>query len=209
MIGGYAVAAYGPPRYSEDLDFVVPDAALPSIHDWLEAEKFASTAIPKEFQQNYGGRTERWIKADVTIDLLPGHVRDREAQVDLPEPWISVNPKIGRLVLLEGRTQKDVPVVRTEALWALKLQAGRLQDIADLFAIYDAPVDLEETRRAFEGVWCENLKTKLESVRVSVGTDKTYWDVLSQRRLGSPTLAKNRKAWERFVRRVGAAIPRP
>ncbi|MHB1708063.1 MAG: hypothetical protein ACYCT2_01115 [Thermoplasmataceae archaeon] len=34
LIGGYAIAAYGRPRYSDDVDIVIPKAALGKLKDF-------------------------------------------------------------------------------------------------------------------------------------------------------------------------------
>ena len=35
VIGGYAIAAYGAPRYSDDVDFVIPEDARGASEAWL------------------------------------------------------------------------------------------------------------------------------------------------------------------------------
>lgn len=48
-------------------------------------EKFTRNDLPPDLEQNYAGKAFRYEHAGVTIDLLPGVVRNREADVDVPE----------------------------------------------------------------------------------------------------------------------------
>lgn len=207
IIGGYSVAAYGPPRYSDDLDVVVPASALEPLMNWLADKKFEKERVPDDLIQNYTGKVGRWRRDGITLDILPGAVRDREAQIDIPESWISRDARISRLLLIDASTRKEIPIVRPEALWALKLQAGRLRDLGDLFAIQDEPVDLDEVNTLFGGLWCEPLQRKLQAVWTSLDQEKTYRDTLSIQSRGSPRHKKNLQQWERFKRKVTRAIP--
>lgn len=92
IIGGYAVAAYGPPRYSDDLDIVLPVSALEPTLQWLSDQSFEEVNVPVDFVQNYTGKVGRWRRDDVTIDVLPGVVRDRNANVDIPEACYERSP---------------------------------------------------------------------------------------------------------------------
>ncbi len=207
IIGGYAVAAYGPPRYSDDLDIVLPVSALEGALQWLSDQGFEEVNVPVDFVQNYTGKVGRWRRDDVTIDVLPGVVRDRNAKVDIPETWITKNPRRMRLVLLDAATHSEVPIARPEAIWALKLQAGRLRDIGDLIAIQQEPVDLEEVRDLFAALWTPSLADKLHFVATSLQDDKVYHDTLSIRKRGSPRRKDNRTDWQVFTQRVKDVIP--
>lgn len=208
LIGGYAVAAYGAPRYSDDLDVVVPVDALGPLVEWLIREEgFRAVQVPEDLMQNYAGKVGRWANDDLTVDLLPGVVRDREALVDIPEHWLTKDPVRERLVLIDTSTRTPVPVVRREAFWALKLQAGRSRDLGDLLSIGARDTDLAQVRNLYAELWCDSLAAKLGRVQASLDDEKTYRDSLSQRLLGSPLLPRNRDAWERLRRNVAACIP--
>lgn len=112
-----------------------------------------------------------------------------------------------RLVLLDAATQSEVPIARPEAIWALKLQAGRLRDIGDLIAIQQEPVDLEEVRNLFAALWTPSLADKLHRVATSLQDEKVYHDTLSIRKRGSPRRKDNRTDWQIFSQRVKDAIP--
>jgi len=209
IIGGYVNAAYGKPRYSNDVDFVLPVKNLGAHLKWLHGQKppFVDERIPPDLEQNYAGRTARLVQGDVTLDLLPGGVMDREAKVLIPEHWIAQKPRKQRLLLLDSSTKIEVRICRPEAFWALKLQAGRKQDLGDLMGIVDQPVDFSEVRELFVSLSTPALARKLAAVRTSLDNPKILHDVLSVRMAGSPTKPTNQRDWERFKAMVYKAIP--
>lgn len=207
LVGGYAVSAYGPPRYSVDLDVAIDSENKAALDDWLQAEGFR---IEKRWRSRAGASSAevcRWQRGLVTIDLLSGAVRDREAAVDVPVSWVVREPRMVRLVLLSSSTVGSFPVCRPAALWALKLQAGRPQDLSDLFVIADVPAPLDEVRALFERLWCASLRRKLERVQRDLGEQRVFEDACSRRSLGAPSAARNRRAWEIFRGRVASVIP--
>jgi hypothetical protein len=206
VIGGYAATAYGPPRYSTDVDIVIPWASVGLIRSWLQEEGFALEKHSIPNPQNYEGQVERYVREPITLDLLAGAVRNREAKVDVPEAWISRSPRRMKVETLSGRTARAIPVARPEAIWALKLQAGRDTDLSDLFAISGQPIDIEEVTKLFTELATDSLRAKLGSVLTALRAPKLYEDSLSRRQLGRPTDPANRRLWGRFVRQVETAV---
>ena len=202
VIGGHAVCAYGPPRYSVDVDVVIPYASALAIRSWLRERKFRLERHSTPNPQNYEGQVDRFRAGGVTLDLLAGAVRDRDAQVDLPEAWISLRPRRLRLEMIASRSGTAIPVARPEALWALKLQSGRDSDLSDLFAIAEEPVDTNEVRQVFLSVRSGPLVAKLQGVRKKLDGERLYVDSLSRRELGKPSDRENRRKWSRFVAQV-------
>ncbi|HEX9816754.1 MAG TPA: hypothetical protein VGB18_07225, partial [Candidatus Thermoplasmatota archaeon] len=149
----------------------------------------------------------RLERDDATIDLLAGAVRDRQAQVDIPYDWIARDARKIRLVLLEASTRGDVPVVRPEAFWALKLQSGRPHDLSDLFAIRGVTVSLDEVRQLFDRLWCPTLEAKLRTVWKTLNEPKQYQDSLSRTGAGSPIRKENKDAWVAFLNHARSALP--
>src|SRR5207247_1842265 len=80
LVGGYAVSAYGPPRFSLDLDFVVPAAALPGIRGLLQSADLARIRN-WEGAAAFAGRAERWSRGEeaipLSVDLLIDGISDR------------------------------------------------------------------------------------------------------------------------------------
>ena len=206
LIGGYAISAYGSPRYSVDVDVVVPAKAAPGIRSWLRNVGFERIAHAVPNPQNYEGQVERFLSKAVTLDLFAGAVRDREAMVDIPEKWISRDCRRTVLETLSGKTSRPISIARPEALWALKLQSGRDLDLTDLFVISDQPADLGEVRRLFEQLATNSLSRKLQWVRSKLRERRLYEDSLSRRPLGSPDRPQNVKRWERFISRVESIV---
>lgn len=204
LIGGYAMAAYGAARYSEDIDFTIPGEARTEIVGWLGARGFESRRLgPVEGLPS--AHVLRFERDTVTIDLLIDFVRDRQAQVEIPESWIAARPNRVRLTLLSGRTGKPVVAARPEALWALKLQAGRDQDLTDLFAISGEPVDSEQVRDLFHSLMVPTLSKKLQKVLAGLTVRKIYDDARS--RLFLKDEPNVRLRWERFRSKASRMIP--
>jgi hypothetical protein len=185
---------------------VIPGNSAPATRAWLSAEGFelGKRSVPNP--ENFAGEVERYKQPPITIDLLADSVRDREAQVDVPEAWISKRALRRRLLTLSGSTTSEVPIARPEALWALKLQAGRPRDISDLFAIADTPFDAAEVEALFRRLASHSLLTKLRAVRASLRKRKIYVDSLSRRQLGRPTDPTNVRKWARFESKVDSII---
>ncbi len=61
IIGGYVSAAYGKPRYSNDIDVVIPVDALQPLLTWLQARDppFTIEQMPTDLEQNYAGKIAR------------------------------------------------------------------------------------------------------------------------------------------------------
>jgi hypothetical protein len=116
VIGGYAVCAYGPPRYSSDVDVVIPFDAAVQTRGWLESRGFQLEKHSIPNPQNYEGQVERYRSEEVTLDLLAGAVRDRDAQVDIPASWVADRSRAVRLKTVSAGTRVSIPIARPEAL---------------------------------------------------------------------------------------------
>ncbi len=206
LIGGYAISAYGPPRYSVDVDVVIPAASARRIRSWLRTLGFERTSHAMPNPQNYEGQVDRFRSDEVTLDLLVGAVRDREVMVDIPEKWISRNRRWMLLETLSGKTSRTIPIARPEALWVLKLQSGRDLDLTDLFAISDLPIDVDEVRRLFVQLATDSFTRKFRSVRLKLNERRLFEDSLSRRQLGSPDRPRNIRRWQHFISRVDSVV---
>jgi hypothetical protein len=205
LIGGYAMAAYGAPRYSDDVDFVIPDNARNGSEVWLREHGFEDAKGEKAKTTQVFEDAPRFSREEVTLDLLVGYVRDRDAKVEVPESWISLRCRNERLDLISGKLDRKIPIARPEALWALKLQAGRDQDLTDLFAISKVPVKSHEVRSLFQSLMVPTLAQKLRTVEMKLADEKLYNDSRSRMGLkaGTDVLAR----WKQFGERVSSMIP--
>lgn len=205
IMGGYAICAYGKPRYSDDIDIVIPNNCSNEIINWLENKKFVTDNHNIPNPQNCDGQTYRFSNDNIKLVLLIGFVRDREAKVDIPEEWITKDSKRYRLFLLTGSTKIPVPVARPEALWALKLQAGRDQDITDLFAIRKTKVASEEVKALFLGFPSRTLMSKLIQTIKKTHEAKIYKDAMSRLAIKQNDESKNE--WTKFQNKIEEMIP--
>lgn len=205
LIGGYAVAAYGGVRYSDDIDFAVTRGGVKPLRQWLEASGFRHVRRPGLKVGPRFPDALRMQRGPVTVDLLIDYVRDREAQVDVPADWIIRENRMRQLDLLTGRVGTPVRVARPEAIWALKLQAGRDQDLTDLFAISTEPVIPSEVLLLFTSLMSTGLREKLRKVKSKVREPKIYND--SRSRLGLEENDAARARWRRFIRLLSEMIP--
>jgi hypothetical protein len=206
LIGGNAMSAYGPPRYSIDVDIVVSTSSMGWIRTWLTRTGFrlvpASTPDPPIEDR----QVEQYRSDGVTLDLIAGAVRDRESHVEIPEAWIAKHHRRMRLETLSGRSASPIPVARPEAIWALKLLAGQDQDLADLFAISEEPVQLSEVRSLFVGMRTNSLSGKFQNVLAKLRTPRLYEDSLSRRAMGRPPDPHYIRNWDRFVLQVESVL---
>ena len=204
LIGGYAIAAYGDPRYSKDADIVIPTLLQSTFEDFLYEQGFELEESVNHLLTDFEGTIPRYRKDEATIDLLIGYVRGRRARIDIPETWISQKVKKIPLKTRTGSTAISVNVARPEALWALKLQAGREQDLIDLYAILDEPLKIDEIVSLFRTLRSETLIQKLSEAPIKVSSEKLFEDAMS--RLRKKRTKENRNKWDLFVKRVGHIV---
>ena len=125
LAGGLAVAVWGAPRATKDIDLLIQPNSLPRAMAAVRECGFTLEALPFEFKD--GTSLQRVNKVDVqgnlvTVDFM---LVDR----NLEPAWA------GRARLpFAGR---DIVVVGREALIAMKALAGRPQDIADIQNLKD------------------------------------------------------------------------
>lgn len=200
IIGGYSILGYGTLRYSNDLDLAIPNKPSEEIIRWFTNEGFMVEKTAKINPQSYDGSFVRYQREEVTVDLVIGAVRDRDAQIDIPAVWIRERPVLQRIIGLNYSTKLRVPPVRLEALWALKLQAGRGQDIFDLYSVFNRKFSHSEVIDLFQEKSCRSLTTKLEITRKKLQETKTYSDLMSALQIKDNE--KNREDWKRFTSTV-------
>lgn len=139
LIGGVALAAYGLPRTTQDLDLVVAYSAQPDLIQFLETCGYKTLHRSRGYS-NHAHPDPAWGRVDFvyvggeTSDKLFGSCRE-----------------------LQGPGGLAVPVPRPEHLAALKVQAMKnnpsreLQDLADVRFLLTLPgVDRLEVRDYFE-----------------------------------------------------------
>lgn len=205
LVGGYAVSAYGKPRYSRDLDFVIPEPSKGPTEERLADIGFSVRPLRKPDRPDAFHDSITLKRGLVSIDLMIGHVQDRQTKVDVPGDWIASRFREMRLILITGSTRQPVRVCRPEALWVLKLLAGRNQDLADLFAISSEPVNVPEIRELLAKVGNEALRRKFKDEARRLRSDRIFFDSQSARFSRASSEAA-RSTWTHFKRRFSEIV---
>ncbi len=116
VCGGFAVQEHGYPRFTHDLDIIVPDVAR--ARDALMHSDL--------FRKNKGSSmTVTDVQNRVEIDLLPGGKTLDKDVIAVPLPMPTVVSATPQLITLEG-------------LITAKLSAGRARDTADVVELIKA-----------------------------------------------------------------------
>jgi hypothetical protein len=125
LVGALAVAVWGAPRATRDIDLLVRKEDLPRAMAAVAARGFTLAGLPFEFKD--GTELQRVNKVDTAGDLMTVDfmVLDR----NLEPAWAS------RTRLPFG--DRLVSVVSREALIAMKAQAARPQDMMDIQNLKD------------------------------------------------------------------------
>ncbi len=146
LVGGYAFSAYGPPRFSVDLDLVLERATVPAVRGVLRSAGF-SKAKDWDGAGVFAGKAERWAvgmkSLPSSVDLLMDGISDRVSGVTFA---FSVLRKTARRVTVRGIAASSMaePLVPSrETLIALKLHVARRIDIRDIVVLSGEPVNRE------------------------------------------------------------------
>lgn len=132
LIGGYAVNAYVPPRFSIDCDIVILDNAK-NIEDALKKDGYAKEEagdVPFGNYLRYVGEKEK-----VSFDLLVNSVLDRGSGVVFEAELFE---KYSRRRVTVGRAHPiriEMRIADPELLFAMKFVSARKQDIRDIFML--------------------------------------------------------------------------
>jgi hypothetical protein len=175
LIGGYAVNAYVPPRFSIDCDLVVLGNS-----DRIESS-LARDGFKRVEAGNVGhGKYVRYETEHdkVSFDLLANSVVDRDTTIafeaELFKRYSAVRTAVGRA----APTRIKMLIANPELLFAMKFVAGRRQDVRDIFMLSGAEIDWSVVRELISGK-CEVVLTKERSKAVIASiTSKTFKDSL-------------------------------
>lgn len=122
LVGGLAVAVWGAPRATQDIDLLVRPEAVDAIMAAVEPLGFRFRALPMTFKD--GMRLQRVTKIDagaaLTLDLIL-------VDENLEPAWAS--RKRLEMIDMDGT---PIWVISREALIQMKAAAGRPQDALDI-----------------------------------------------------------------------------
>lgn len=205
LIGGYAVAAYGAPRFSVDLDIVLTSDQYHEIGVALDVDSRKSMTFRSGGERVM--HVERAQQGLVTVDFMVDGVVDRIARVVVDAEWVGRDAVRERLSLRTGRTAAEVTVARIEALWALKLLAARDTDISDLLMLSGMEINTDEVRDFLVTHSSPGLSTKIREIEEKLVSPKSYIDAISRLGKGRPSHPTNQATWQHFIALVRASLP--
>ncbi len=138
VVGGLAVAAHGYTRMTADVDLVIglePANILKGLEALRKAGyRMAIPATPEQFAD--ARQRERWRaeKGMLVLKLWSAEHSRTPIDVFVYEPF-DVAREWERAPHVHLAGELDVPVVTLETLIAMKREAGRPQDLADIAAL--------------------------------------------------------------------------
>ncbi len=142
LIGGYAVNAYVPPRFSVDCDLVVL-GDLKEITSILANENYKLVEKgPKAAEYMRYLREEE----KVSFDLMIGTVFDRLTGILFDKELFEKHSSKRVIVGKANPVRVETVVANPELLFAMKFVTARKQDIRDLFMLSGAPLDWREAK---------------------------------------------------------------
>ena len=151
VIGGVALAAYGYPRMTLDLDVVTDAAAQAHIVEMMEARGFSTLHRSPGYtnhrhEERTHGRVDFMYVRDTTADQLFGSIRHLAGPGGTPIPV----PRPEYLIAMKVKAIGDAP----ERMW---------QDLADIgFLLRLENVDREEARGYFVRAGLEEKWREIE-----------------------------------------------
>jgi len=125
LVGGLAVAVWGAPRATKDIDLLVRRQDVARALEAVARVGFTLRALPMEFKD--GTEVQRVNKVDADGNLMT--VDFMIADANLTAAWAS---RV-RLPFADG----VVSVVSREMLIGMKARAARPQDLADIQSLQD------------------------------------------------------------------------
>jgi len=175
LIGGYAVNAYVPPRFSIDCDLVVFGSTKP-----LEAALGRNGFVKTETGDVSYGSYIRYSreKEGVSFDLLVNSALERETGIvfegELFKKYSKKRVTVGRANPIRIETRIADP----EILFAMRFVSARKQDIRDVFMLAGEDLDWNLIIRVVSEKCDSNLiKKRSDLIRQSIQS-KSYRDSL-------------------------------
>ena len=172
LVDGYAVSAYGLPRFSVDVDLVLPGSTLRRFRPILKA---AGLVRVREWRGGaaFAGCAERWSRGEgpmpVSVDLLVDGISDRVSGA--AHSFAAVRRGATRRVVrgLGPSSEARALVAAPEVLIGLKLEAGRRVDLRDIAVLSGADWRLEGIVSFLRGVRTDVLREHVEALGRALG----------------------------------------
>jgi hypothetical protein len=166
LVGGYAVNAYVPPRFSIDCDLVVlgKTGTIEAVLKDNGFEQTESGDIPYGNYMRYLRKKEM-----VSFDLLVNSVLDRNSGIsfgaDLFKKYSRNRTTVGRGTPI----RISLKIADPELLFTMKFVTGRKQDIRDIFMLSGEPIDVGTVKEIIlEKCSKKIIKERIELIRNSI-----------------------------------------
>ncbi|HLD57707.1 MAG TPA: nucleotidyl transferase AbiEii/AbiGii toxin family protein [archaeon] len=154
LIGGYAINAYTPPRFSIDCDLAVGEAS--EIKSFLVKNGFEEVQSGK-VETPYGGRFLRFEKGMASYDILVGGVFDRMSGTYFSYDFIAQNSH-ERTTVGRATPQKiKIKIADPELLFIMKFVSCRKQDIRDIFMLSNLKLNADFITKTIKESYKQSL----------------------------------------------------
>ncbi len=140
LVGGYAINAYTPPRFSVDCDLVLKRKR--EAEEILLKNGFKKTEQGK-IQTPYNGEFLRYEKEDIAVDLLVNGVLDRKTGIFFNYSFISENSSERETVGRAAPIRLKMRIANPETLFIMKFVSCRRQDIRDIFMLSGSGLNID------------------------------------------------------------------
>lgn len=171
LIGGYAVNAYVPPRFSIDCDLVVFNE-IKEVMEILLKNGFEETekgVIPYGEYVRFTRRREK-----ISFDLLLNSVLDRDTGVIFES---SLFKKYSKERITVGRANPariQMRIADPELLFAMKFVSARRQDVRDIFLLSGTELNWSSVKEIIEEKCSKELiKERIRLIKAKV-TGRNY-----------------------------------
>ncbi len=137
VVGGYAVNALAPHRFSVDCDMVVAEKDAKLFEGILEKEGYTKQRPARQLKGIYGAKTQQYMKAvgdrKVSVDMLLNSLLCRQTGGEWRYELLRKNSSEANVVGLTDSAAAFVP--KRELLMAMKIHSGRDADLRDIIML--------------------------------------------------------------------------
>jgi hypothetical protein len=142
VVEGYAVSSFRFPRFSVDLDIVIPEEELKFFRALIKKQGFVLIDEKSDFDLTYGGRFEKYRRGEppISVDLLINSVQARQTNYSYSFEYIFKNSELREIRGWHADLKLETMVADREMLIALKVNSMRAADKRDILMLcYEKP----------------------------------------------------------------------
>jgi hypothetical protein len=166
LVGGYATSSFDFPRFSVDLDLVVPGKEVKKFKEVLENEGFRLIQDLGEFGDFYKGRMMRFQKKvntlPISVDLFVDMVLARQTDVAYSFEYLWKNSEIRKVVGAGVKDYVEARVANREMLIALKINSMRTADQRDIISLCNGSIDVTKVLNHLKRVDKEKILNHID-----------------------------------------------